>query len=247
MILLLSGQEWFLVGVAFITSTIAGTLGMLGGITLLSVMTPFYPPAILIPLHGVVQLGSNLSRVAVNWEYLWFKKVGVPFLFGAILGAGVGARYVVALPEDVFRLLLGIFILVLTWIPKPTDQLQIKSTTKFFFLGGFGTFISLFVGATGPFLAPFFLHEKMTKHEIVANKALVQTMVHTLKVITFFALGFAFSEYSVFLTAMLISTVLGSVVGKKLLGKLPERFFKLIFRVIITLLAGRMIVLGIIK
>ena len=44
---------------ALVTSIISGILGMAGGITLLGVMVALIPAGLVVPLHGVVQLGSN--------------------------------------------------------------------------------------------------------------------------------------------------------------------------------------------
>ena len=56
--------EFALVPLALLTSTIAATLGMGGGVILIAVMPGFVPPAAIIPIHAVTQLASNLSRAA---------------------------------------------------------------------------------------------------------------------------------------------------------------------------------------
>ena len=149
--------DYVLLGLAALgTSVISGFMGMAGGILLLVIMAEFFVPHLLIPLHGVVQLGSNASRVALLFRQV-NHQVMVQFVLGALIGVLLGSQLVVAIPEDQFRLLLGGFILVLTWMPK-TNAIP-RFRLKFFFLGGFATFASLFIGATGPLLAPFFIRE----------------------------------------------------------------------------------------
>ena len=54
------------------TSILSGIMGMGGGILLLTIMMQFFPPAILIPLHGSIQWSSNISRAYFNRkDILW--------------------------------------------------------------------------------------------------------------------------------------------------------------------------------
>ena len=57
---------WVLLAVvAFATATVSGVLGMAGGIALLGVMAMLLPAPAVVPIHGAVQLASNLSRTLV--------------------------------------------------------------------------------------------------------------------------------------------------------------------------------------
>ncbi len=233
--------EILLIATAFVTATLSGVLGMGGGITLLIVMAQFFPPAVLIPIHGIVQLGSNLSRTWLNREHL-DRKVVAAFAAGGVLGAAAGSRLVVTLPEESYRIVLAVFILVLTWMPKFESVPKIKA--KFFLLGGFATFVSLFIGATGPLLAPFFLRERFSKEQVIATKAGCQIVVHTFKVGTFLALGFIVGPYLPLLAGMLFAVFAGTYCGKLLLGRLSEIWFRWLFKGLITVLAVRMLVLA---
>ena len=44
---------------------IAVVMGVGGGVFLLAVMAMFFPPAILIPLQGIVTLGTGASLIAL--------------------------------------------------------------------------------------------------------------------------------------------------------------------------------------
>ena len=47
---------------SFFTSAMTAAAGIGGGVVLLAIMATVYPPAVLIPVHGMVQLGSNGGR-----------------------------------------------------------------------------------------------------------------------------------------------------------------------------------------
>ena len=56
---------------AFLTSSISAVLGMGGGIILLGIMAIIIPEGFMvIALHGVIQLVSNLTRTYVFRKYL---------------------------------------------------------------------------------------------------------------------------------------------------------------------------------
>ena len=54
-----------LVALSLFTSALTAAAGIGGGLVLLSVMASFLPPIVVIPTHGVVQLGSNAGRAVL--------------------------------------------------------------------------------------------------------------------------------------------------------------------------------------
>lgn len=231
-------QEVILVLSAWFTATVSGTLGMAGGILLLTIMAQFFPVAILIPLHGIIQLSSNLSRTFLHFRSVDFK-VTRTFAIGSVLGAAVGSQMVTEIPETPYRIGLAIFILVATWMPKLKSVKPIRG--KFFFVGLVSSFLSLFVGATGPLIAPFYIRESFPKEVLVATKAACQVFIHLFKVTTYFVLGFALSDYAVLAILMIAATFLGNYCGKLLLGRISETGFRMGFKIVITLLAIRLV------
>src|SRR5690349_5527705 len=85
---------------------------------MLALMGVFVPVASLIPVHGAVQLGSNSGR-AWHQRAAVRMDVAAPFIAGSVVGAIAGAFLVVQLPDALLKLVLGAFILVLTWAKIP--------------------------------------------------------------------------------------------------------------------------------
>lgn len=230
-----------LIVAAFVTSMISAIIGMGGGIMLISIMSIAFPPNILIPIHGIIQLGSNLNRSIVYTKYInW--KLTIPFMFGSILGGLLGSQILVQIPLRPYYIVLGTFILALTWLPKFNIP-QFRG--KFFLLGSSASFLSLFVGATGPYLAPFFLREKLDRFSLIATKASCQVSIHTAKIFVFFLAGFSIGPYIFIIGSMLTAGLLGTIAGKYLLGKVNEEIFRKIFKIVISFLALRLLYKGI--
>ncbi|NIO16546.1 MAG: TSUP family transporter [Deltaproteobacteria bacterium] len=227
-----------LIIVSFLSSTLTAIIGMGGGTLLISFMPLFLPPAALVPVHGVVQLASNASRALFGFrDIAWH--VFMPFAAGALVGMAAGSRFVVRLPSRYILLALACFILLVTWLPRTWFDRPLPG--KFLTLGVAQGFLTLIVGATGPLNPPFLLREGLKRDTIVVTQAVMMTALHAMKVVTFGLLGFLFNPYIVLMGGMVVAVSLGSYAGTRLRERLPEEFFRKLFKAVITLLALRMI------
>ncbi len=231
-------DTWLLIITSFFSSQLTAIIGMGGGTLLISVMAEFLPIVALVPVHGVVQLASNASRTLFGWQHIEWVVFG-PFLGGSILGAVIGSQFVTIVPPDFLAVFLGLFILFITWCPKVGKDIHIPG--KYVWLGAVQTFLSLFVGIVGPLMSPFLLREGLSKDRVVVTQAILATTSHLLKVMTFGFLGFAFQPYIFMILGMVVAVTLGSYAGTYLREKVSEVWFRRLFKIVITLLACRMI------
>ncbi len=227
----------FLILMAFFSATLTAVAGLGGGMLLLEVLPVVLPPAAVIPVHGVVQLSSNASRSLFgSRELVW--SLFPAFSCGLLGGCLLGSQAVLAVPPEYLPIPLGLFILLMTWLPV-VKRLQLPG--KFFSLGVVQGFLTLFVGATGPLNMPVLLRHGLGAGQVVATHALMMTLVHLLKVITFGLLGFAFAPYLPLMIGMILAVTAGSYVGTRLRHKLPDALLKKLLKALITLFALRMI------
>lgn len=234
-----AGPALLLVAASFFTSALTAAFGVGGGVAMLALMGLFVPVAALIPVHGAVQLGSNTSRA-------WHQRAHVrrdifgPFLAGSLAGAIAGAAVVVQLPDALLKLVLGSFVLAVTWARIPGfDRLSGAGMA----LGSAATALAtMFVGATGPLLSAFFAQLLPDDRKaLVATHAAGMTVQHFLKVVVFGLAGFAFAAWLPLVAAMVASGYLGTVYGSAWLERLPEASFRRWFRIGVTVLAVDMI------
>lgn len=233
---------------AFATSILSAILGMGGGITLLSVMILLLPVKAVIPLHGSIQLVSNSTRLllfrkSIHWRFAaQFAGTAIPFSL-------LGITLVDSLDDSVMRLLFGIFIIFSLYFPIKNIPALGRLSASFYLAGLLAGSISLIVGATGPIIAPFFLNKDLKKDEIVATKALCQALIHLLKIPLFgVVLEFSFRDYGLLLVCMGIAVVIGTWIGKEILSRyVSERFFLLLYQLILTVIGLRLIILEAIK
>ncbi len=227
-----------LCGVSFLGSFVAAALGLGGGGLTIAAMALFLPPAVLIPVHGMVQLGSNGGRAALLRSHILIEILPA-FLLGTILGAALGVQLVIALPIALLQGVLAAFILYTTWAPKFRASNPGKKT--FFGLGAVGAFVTMFVGATGPLVAPFAAAASDQRQQVVATHAALMTIQHGLKIVAFGAVGFAFGPYLPLLAGLLGCGFAGTYAGRHLLHRLPERAFRIGLKAILTAIALRLL------
>lgn len=235
--LLLPDALW-LVLTAGLTSLMTATLGIGGGVLLLVVMAQLVPIAALIPVHGLVQLGSNGNRALMTRRHIdW--SLCRRFLFGGLLGALLASLVVVQLPLELIQLAVGGFILWMVWGAKPAAKTL--TPIKTLLAGGLTTFLSMFVGATGPLVAAFVHRHSHDKMQTVATFATAMTGQHLLKGVVFSVVGFSFVDWLPLIAAMILSGMLGTWIGLNLLRRVSSVWFNRLFRVVVTLLALRLL------
>ncbi len=223
--------------VSFIASLFTASMGLGGGTLVLATMALILPPAVLIPIHAVVQVGSNGGRAALMLKDVT-KPIVLPFLIGTMIGAAVGVQVVISLPTAVLQAVLALFIFYATWAPKLNAH---YSSSKMFFSVGFlATFATMFVGATGPLVAPFVSSHCKQRHNIVATHALLMVIQHGFKMIAFGALGFSFGPYIPTLIFLISFGFIGTLIGKRILNQLPENIFSISLKIILTMMALRL-------
>ncbi len=205
-----------LVALSLLTSALTAAAGIGGGLVLLGVMASFLAPVVVIPIHGVVQLGSNAGRAALMRQQI-DGRILVPFVLGSVLGIVLGAKLFVALPTPILQIVLGLFILAGVWLPKlKASHIPHRGFTL---VGIVGSFCTMFVGATGPFVASFITPDRLQRHAVVATHAACMTAQHSLKVVAFGFLGFAFLPWAPLLAAMIGAGFLGTMLGRRMLDR----------------------------
>lgn len=225
-----------------ITSMITASLGAGGGVMMLAIMALWLPPAAIIPVHGMVQLGSNGGRVAMTWRSVDWKTMAA-FAPGVVVGALAGAWLLVALPPWVWQLTIALFVLYLCWGPRLPAMALGRGGV--FVASAITSFISLFVGATGPLVAAFIKQMHQDRFVTIATFAMAMTLQHMPKALIFGVAGFLFRDWVWLIAGMIICGFAGTWLGLKLLSRLSNRNFHHIFNIVLTLLALRLLWLAV--
>ena len=236
---------------SFLTSSISAVLGMGGGIILLAIMALIIPEGyVVVALHGIVQLISNLTRSYVFRKHIQQNLIRQYFQ-GAVLGLSISSLIIFTLISffqvesakeikiDFLKPLIGLFIL---WFLFGKRHNVKTDHPNFFCAGALSGLCTVFIGATGPLIAPFFLKGKLSKENIIANKAVCQAISHLGK-IPLFVLFFNFNYFSEIqvLIPLTIAVIIGTNFGKQILQFIPEKVFRQLFRGTLIIIAIKLI------
>ena len=231
--------ELFLGIVTFLTSTIAAIVGVGGGMMLIAILPSFLPINALIPVHGLTQMTSNLSRAVFGYKDVQYEVIP-KFLLGSFLGIGIFASILSFISLEYVPLFIGVYILLSLWSEKFNEK--IKRYESYFLAGFFQTGLSIVVGATGPLTMTLLLKDYKNKDKVVATSAALMSLSHILKVFVFMYFGFVFFDYIGIIIAMVIGAIAGSWVGTKLRNIIDGKKFTIILKVLLTTLAIKVIV-----
>jgi uncharacterized membrane protein YfcA len=226
---------------ALLTSTISGMTGMAGGTILLAIIASIVDTAFIVPLHGTVQLFSSGTRLFLFFKHIKWKIIFF-FFIGILPGALIGIYVFKLLDKNIIKLLMGIFILVVTYLPGSKKESK-SSFAIFLPIGFLSGLIGIFFGAIGPFIAPFFVRKDVLKEELVATKATCQSIAHVIKIPLFGFIGANILVYWNTILFLCLAVIVGTIIGKNMLNKMSDVTFKKIFKIILTIIALRLIIL----
>ncbi len=229
-----------LIPIAFLTSCLAGAIGLGGGVLLIALMPGLVPAAAILPIHSLVQLASNVSRAAFGWRHIDWTLIPA-LTIGAIAGAFVGGGVYASLELQWLPAIIGVLIILLTWVPLP--QPRGGGQWSLLLLGFYQSGLGMLAGATGPLGAAVLARRSIQRDWLVVNTASYMSINHIIKTCAFAFIGFSFGPWLWLIAGMVLASVVGSWVGTWLRRFIPEIDFQRWFRLLVTLLALRMITL----
>ena len=209
-----------------VTSFISGILGMAGGMILMGILLTMMSLPAAMMLHGIAQLASNGGRAfMLRHEVDW--RVIRGYAIGAALAVAIFTvtRFVVG--KAAALILMGFTPFVALLLPEKL-HLNVERRGHSFLCGLVCVAISLTAGIAGPILDVFFVRSKMSRHKVVATKALTQTLSHLLKILYFGGvMATRGTEVSPWLAAMMIAlALLGTSLSRQVLERISDAAFR---------------------
>lgn len=227
-----------LIAVSFIGSFITAAFGIGGGAVVIAVCATLLPATAIIPVHGLVQLGSSVGRAALTFEHL-HRPVVPAFFAGSAIGIAIGTAFVVQLDAAAIQIGVGLFILWSILMRPPAIMRRSGGIA-----GAISSFLTMFFGATGPFVAAFVKTQQLDRMGHTATHATLMTIQHAMKTVAFGFLGFAFSVWMGLVVLLIAAGFVGTIAGRHVLLRVDEKLFRFTLNLILAVLAARLIYAG---
>lgn len=226
--------------ICFIGGFFSTLAGLGGGLFTLASTSLLLPVSVVVPLNGVLILAGQITRVAQFYRHIdW--EITRPFIPGSVVGAALGTYVYFGLPEVLVALILGCVLLWFCWIPpsQTSRNLAAKIPHPFFWVGMIHTFLSTISGA-GVLFQSVMVNSKLPKECIVATIAGTLLFMALFKSIGYLLAGFDYTPYVGVIALSWIMGISGTVIGKMCLDVLPDTWFRLLIKVVISLFSLRL-------
>lgn len=224
---------WLIVTSSFVASAISGAFAIGGGFFMLAVVATFFPIAAVVPMHSALMLGTSVGRSIFFRRYIHWP-IAVPFVLGCLIGAPVGARIYVDLPEALIAVTVGVFILAALWVPPLVWKPRIRH--PFFFVGIVHSFLSTLF-SFGGVMQPLMMRTTLDKLQVIATLAVSLLFMNVFKLAGYATFGFDFRPYISLIAVAVLAGVAGAGAGMQIVQRMPEDKFRMVFKVIMTALA----------
>lgn len=230
---------WVMIlGTVFGTSLLSGFLGMAGGVILMGVFVALLPISSAMVLHGVTQSAANGFRGWLLREHICWK-VFIPYVIGALFAVTLFFT-ITFVPEKPWVFIgLGSIAILNMFVPK-TLILDLFKPGVSVFCGVIVTSTQLFIGVSGAVLDVFYINSNLTRFQIIATKAVTQTLSHLLKLFYYGSLMVMESQALELPVWIFLAVVpfafAGTSVGRQVLRFVDEKQFRLVSRVALVLI-----------
>ena len=175
---------------------------------------------------------SSSSKVFYFWRSIdWnlFK-----WLFpSTIVGSIIGARMLAEVPTEMLQIIIGLF-LVLTVVQfkppsKDPDRRKLLPTIKTWHFAPLGlgvAFLSGLIGGVGPLMNSAYLNYGISKEALLGTRSANAILLHVTKIISYAILGLIDLEIIKYGVLVGVFAMLGTYIGKVLLGRISEMLFR---------------------
>ncbi|NNC72551.1 MAG: sulfite exporter TauE/SafE family protein [Sphingomonadaceae bacterium] len=215
--------------IALATSMLSGIFGMAGGMVLMGALVLLLPVSAAFVTHGIIQVVANGWRAWLNREAIVWRIIGWYALASLVTGIGFFWLLIDRQPDRPLVFIALGLVGLSVWLPAKRFALDAQKSPHAFASGVLVTGTNLIAGVAGPLLDVFFVRTSLTRHEIVATKALTQVFSHLAKVVIYgSALLLTMDGEELPWLAILLAipfSMLGTRLGKIVLDRMSDAHF----------------------
>lgn len=213
-----------------ILSILAEILGTVGGfgssVYFVPIANFFLDFQSVLGITALFHLSSNMSKIAL-FKKGFDKKIVMTLGIPAVIFVSVGAFLSKFLDPTLLTYLLGVFLIVLSLIFLIFKKLVVSPNIKNAVIGGSLSGLSAGILGTGGAIRGITLAAfKMDKNKFIATSAIVDLAVDFSRSVIYYLNGYMRREHLYLVPILLVVSVLGTWIGKKVLDKITQEQFR---------------------
>jgi uncharacterized protein len=233
-------ELWFF-AVAFAAQVIGTVAGFGSALILLPVALLFLDFKTALVLVAFMHLFGSLSEVVlfrnrIVWRmFAYFGFAGIGFTF-------LGAMLVPHIHQNALLGLLGGFLIAYALFMLVEPHFHSTPSRSHMVLGGATSgFLTGLIGTGGAIRSAFLTSFRMSKEKYVATAAAIAIVVDGTRIPIYIKDGLLDEQYYWMLPVLLVLAIIGSIVGKRLLSKIPQGLFTKIVLACLLLAGGKFV------
>jgi uncharacterized membrane protein YfcA len=226
-----------------IVSEVLGTIAGFGSSTIfLPLALLFFDFQTALILVAIFHIFGNLARLNFFKSGLDRKlllRFGLPSVALTILGA----LLVNQLPQEILKGILGLFLFLFGIFSLVRKVPTIRPTTlRIALAGGTSGFVAGLIGTGGALRGAALNAFGTPKVHYIATAAAIALVVDATRIPIYFSQGFLSAEYYRYIPLLLIAAIVGSLMGKRIVDRVPQERFQLVVIVAVILVGAKFVV-----
>src|ERR687897_1428599 len=230
--------------VAFISEVIGAIAGFGSSTIFLPLALFFVDFETALILVAISHIFGNLGRINF-FRHGIDKKIIATFGIPSILFSFLGASIVGILSQDILKVILGAFLIIISALFLVKPSLKVPTNRNIVITGGgISGLITGLVGTGGALRATFLTGFNLEKTKYVATAAVIALGTDATRIPLYLSQGFLFERYYYYIPILFVAAVGGSFIGKKIVGKIDQNIFRKIVLIAIILVSINFIISG---
>ena len=219
---------------AFVAEVIGTISGFGSSILFVPLASMFFDFKAVLAITAVFHVFSNLSKI-----YL-FKtgiqkdivlKLGIP----AVVFVIIGALLTNIIPQKEIELVMNIVLVLLSVFLIFNTEEKLEQSNKNLIVGGVSSgFLAGLVGTGGAIRGLVLAAFSLEKDSFLATSALIDLGVDFSRAIVYISSSYFLKEFLIFIPFLILISIAGSYIGKLVLNKMPQKYFRNIVLIVIV-------------
>jgi uncharacterized protein len=230
--------------VAFISEVIGAVAGFGSSTIFLPLALFFVDFETALILVAISHLFGNLGRINFFRQGI-DRKIIATFGIPSVLFSFLGASIVGILSQDILKILLGLFLIIISVLFLVRPLLKVPTNRNIIITGGgISGFITGLVGTGGALRATFLTGFNLEKKKYIATAAVIALGTDATRIPLYLSQGYLLQHYYYYIPILTATAIGGSYVGNKIVGRIDQNIFRKIVLIAIILVSINFIISG---
>jgi len=226
-------KYWLFYLLALIAEIIGTVSGFGSSILFIPIASLFFDFKIVLGITAIFHIFSNLSKIYLFKNGI-DKRIAIKMGIPAVISVIIGALLTNFLPQKELEVMMSIAVFIVAIYLLFNSSKKLEDTNSNLVKGGLASgFLAGLVGTGGAIRGLTLTAFGLEKNVFIATSALIDLGVDTSRAVVYTANGYVHKEFLITLPFLLVISLLGTWIGKIVLKKIPQNWFKNIVLIII--------------